>query len=252
MKGTLLRSEGVVLRYVNYGEADRIVSIFTAPWGITKGFARSARTSRKRFGPALEPFTQALFHWRQGRGELWTLQEAELITPRSGLRSDLDRLALASYGVELVELLAADAEDHQRIYELFCSYLDYLEGGGDHAVARLLFELRLIYLLGYIPHLLHCSECLKIFTNEPVRFDFRRGGSLCRDCAGTNDLEVGLGSIGSLARSLRISHQQFEGFKLGATTIHDARMLLSEVLRQILPREPNSLKFLARLGARES
>jgi len=183
MKGTLLRCEGVVLRYVNYGEADRIVSVLTASWGIKKGFARSARNSRKRFGPALEPFTQALFHWRQGRGELWTLQEADLITPRSGLRTDLDRLALAGYGVELVELLAADAEDHQRIYELLCSYLDYLEGGGDPAVARLLFELRLVYLLGYIPHLLHCSDCLKIFDNESVRFDFRRGGSLCLECA---------------------------------------------------------------------
>jgi len=252
MKGATLRSEGVVLRYVNYGEADRIVSVFSASWGIKKGFARSARTSRKRFGPALEPFTQAVFHWRQGRGDLWMLQEADLITPRSGLRIDLDRLALAGYGVELVELLAAEVEDHQRIYELLCSYLDFLDAGGDPAVARLLFELRLVYLLGYIPHLLHCSECLKIFDHEPVRFDYRRGGCLCLDCAGANDLEVGLGSIGSLARSLRISHQQFDGFKLGKTTIRDAGMLLTQVLRQILPREPNSLKFLARLSARES
>lgn len=252
MNGALLRCEGVVLRYVNYADADRIVSVFTAAWGIKKGFARSARNSRKRFGPALEPFTQALFHWRQGRGDLWTLQEADLINPRSGLRSDLDRLALAAYGVELVELLAAEVEDHQRIYELLCGYLDFLNRGGDCAVARLLFELRLVYLLGYIPHLLHCSECLKIFDNEPVRFDSRRGGSLCRACAGANDLEVSLGSIGSLARSLRVSHQQFDGFKLGSTTIRDARMLLSQVLHQILPREPNALKFLARLSARES
>lgn len=193
-----------------------------------------------------------MFQWRKGQGDLWQLQDAELITPRSGLRSNLDRLALAAYGVELVELLAADAEDHQRIYELLCSYLDYLEGGGDFAVARLLFELRLVYLLGYIPHLLHCSDCLKIFANEPVRFDSRRGGCLCCNCAGVDDLEVGLGSIGTLARSLRISHQQFNGFKLGSTTIRDAHMLLSDVLRQLLPREPNSLKFLARLSARES
>jgi DNA repair protein RecO (recombination protein O) len=109
-----------------------------------------------------------------------------------------------------------------------------------------------VYLLGYIPHLLHCSECLKIFDNEPVRFDSQRGGSLCRDCAGTKDLEISLGSIGSLARSLRVSHQQFDGFKLGATTIHDGHLMLSQVLRQILPREPKSLKFLTRLSARES
>lgn len=252
MSRALLRCEGVVLRHINYAEADRIVTIFTAEWGVKKGFARSARTSRKRFGPALEPFTQAMFYWRQGKGELWLLQEADLITTRSGLRADLDRLALAGYGVELIEMLVGDGEDHQRIYELLCCYLDYLDQGGDPAVARLLFELRLVYLLGYIPHLLHCSECLKIFDNEPIRFDCRRGGSLCLDCADSKSLIIGLGSIGSLARSLRISHQQFDGFKLGKTTIHDAGLLLAQVLGQILPREPNSLKFLSTLNVRES
>lgn len=252
MSRALLRCEGVVLRYINYAEADRIVTIFTAEWGVKKGFARSARSSRKRFGPALEPFTQAVFHWREGKGELWSLQEADLITNRSGLRADLDRLALAGYGVELIEMLVGDGEDHQRIYELLCSYLDYLDRGGDPAVARLLFELRLVYLLGYIPHLLHCSVCLKIFDNEPIRFDSRRGGCLCLDCAGSKDIVVGLGSIGSLARSLRVSHQQFDGFRLGEATIGDAGLMLSQVLRQILPREPNSLKFLSRLKARDS
>ncbi len=252
MSRALLRCEGVVLRHINYAEADRIATIFTAEWGIKKGFARSARASSKRFGPALEPFTQAMFYWRQGKGELWSLQEADLITTRNGLRADLDRLALAGYGVELVEMLVGDGENHQRIYELLCSYLNYLDRGGDHAVARLLFELRMVYLLGYIPHLLHCSECLKIFDNEPIRFDSRRGGCLCLDCAGGKGIVVGLGSIGSLARSLRVSHQQFEGFKLGETTIRDAGLILSQVLRRILPREPNSLKFLSGLKARES
>lgn len=252
MSRTLWRCEGVVLRHINYAEADRIVTIFTAERGAQKGFARGARASRKRFGPALEPFTQAVFYWRQGKGDLWSLQEADLINLRSGLRTDLDRLALAGYGVELIEILVGDGEDHQQIYELLCSYLDYLDQGGGLAVARLLFELRLVYLLGYVPHLLHCSECLKIFDNEAIRFDFRRGGSLCLDCSDDTGLTVGLGSIGTLARSLRVSHRQFDGFKLGETTIRDAGLLLNQVLQQILPREPHSLKFLSGLKLRES
>ena len=252
MNKARLRCEGVVLRYVDYADADRIVTVFTSKWGMIKGFARSARSSRKRFGPALEPFTQAVFYWQKGRGELWSLQEADLLSSRVGLRTDLDRLALASYAVELIEMLVGDSEDHERIYELLCSYLDFLHCGGDHATARLLFELRLVYLLGYIPHLLHCSECLKIFADESIRFDCRRGGCLCLDCAGGNDLVVGLGSVGTLARSLRVSHQQFDGFKFGPATIVDAGLILTQVLRQVLPREPNSLKFLSRLKARES
>lgn len=232
------------MRHVDYGEADRIVSLLTAEYGLQKGYARSARSSRKRFGAALEPFCQVVVHWRSGRGQLWSLQELELLDARPGLRRDLDRLALGSYGLELAELLLEEGEAHPEVFELLCAYLDYLADGGDGAVARMLLELRLVYLLGYIPHLLHCSECLRIFNDEPLRFDAARGGSLCLTCAGKGGLHVGLGTIGSLARSLNVSHQQFIGFRFGARTCQEATLILQQVLARVLPREPKSLRFL--------
>ncbi len=239
------RCEALVLRHTNYGESDIILTLFTAQHGLQKGFAKSARKSRKRFGAVLEPFTQAVFQWKKGRGAFWLLQEAELVTSRFGLRGDFQRLALASYAVELVGLLLEEGESHQLIYELLCSFLDYLDQGGDESSARLLLELRLIYLLGYMPHLLHCSECLKIFDNELIRFDANRGGSLCLDCAGSAGMPVELGTIGSLARSLKVSHRQFCGFSFGQTTLQQSDLILGQVLQQILPREPKSLKFLS-------
>lgn len=245
MEHTPQRCEALVLRHINYGESDLILTLFTAQHGLQKGFAKAARKSRKRFGAVLEPFTQAVFQWKEGRGAFWLLQEAELITSRFGLRSDLQRLALASYGVELIGLLLEEGESHPLIYQLLCSFLDYLEQDGDAKCARLLLELRLIYLLGYMPHLLHCSECLKIFDNELIRFDANRGGSLCLDCAGSAGIPVELGTIGSLARSLKVSHQQFYGFSFGQTTLQQSGLILAQVLQQILPREPKSLKFLS-------
>jgi len=240
------RCEAVVLRHTNYGEADIILTLFTAEYGLQKGFARAARKSRKRFGAVLDPFTQAVFQWKSGRGDLWLLQEADLVNSRFGIRSDFQRLALASYGSELVTLLLEDDEPHLVIYELLCSFLDYLEKGGDLQIARLLFELRLIYLLGYMPHLLHCSECLKIFSRESIRFDSVRGGSLCLDCAGSSGMMIDLGTVGSLARSLKVVHQQFDGFQFGETTVKEAGLILDQVLHQVLPKEPKSLQFLTR------
>ncbi len=234
----------IVLRHTDYAEADRIVSFFTAEFGLQKGFARAARKSRKRFGAALEPFSQVIVHWRAGRGQLWSLQEVELLSARSGLRIDLQRLALASYAVELVEVLVEEGEPHAQIYQLLCAFLDFLDQGGDAGTARLLLELRLIYLLGYIPHLLHCSECLKIFTEESVRFDAARGGSLCLDCAAGAGFEVGLGTIGSLARTLNVTHQQFSGFRFGDQTRQEAGRMFAQVLNGVLPRPLKSLKFL--------
>jgi DNA repair protein RecO (recombination protein O) len=240
------RCEAVVLHHTNYGEADIILTLFTAEYGLQKGFARAARKSRKRFGAVLDPFTQAVFQWKTGRGDLWLLQEADLVNSRFGIRSDFQRLALASYGSELVTLLLEDDEPHLVIYELLCSFLDYLEKGGELRIARLLFELRLIYLLGYMPHLLHCSECLKIFSNESIRFDSVRGGSLCLDCAGPTGTAVDLRTVGSLARSLKVVHHRFDGFQFGDTTIREAGQILDQVLRQVLPKEPKSLQFLTR------
>ena len=90
-------SEAIVLRHIDYGEADRIVSLLTLDQGLLKGFARGARKSRKRFGPALEPFAQVRVTWKDGgRGDLVSLQEAELVDLRTGLRGEmlLDRLSM--------------------------------------------------------------------------------------------------------------------------------------------------------------
>ncbi|NOY14064.1 MAG: DNA repair protein RecO [Deltaproteobacteria bacterium] len=244
MAGRLHRCEALVLRCIDYAEADRIVSLLTVEFGLQKGFARAARKSRKRFAAALEPFNQLIVHWREGRGQLWSLQEAELLDCRSGLRTDLKRLALAGYAVELVELLVDEGQPQREIFELLCAFLDYLEQGGGPDSARLLLELRLVYLLGYIPHLLHCSECLRIFVDEEVRFDVSRGGSLCLQCAAGSGIPVDLGTIGSLARSLNVTHCRFTGFRFGPQTLREGGALLTQVLDSVLPRQPNSLKFL--------
>ena len=240
------RCEALVLRRTYYGESDIILTLFTAENGLQKGFAKAARKSRKRFGAVLDPFTQAIFQWKRGRGDFLLLQDAELLNSRFGLRGDLQRLSLASYGVELISLSLEEGEPYQQIYELICSFLDYLEKGGDELNARLLFELRLVYLLGYMPHLLHCSECLKIFDHEMIRFDANRGGSLCLNCAGLAGVAIDLGTVGSLARTLNVSHMQFEGFSFGPKTLQQAGLILAQVLQQTLPREPKSLKFLSR------
>lgn len=241
----LLRCEALVMRHIDYGEADRILTLFTPEFGLRKGFARSGRKSQKRFGPAIEPFSQAFFYCREGRGAMWSLQEAELISSRRGLQTDFDCLSLASYGVELVELLLADEEPHVQVFELLSAFLDHLAAGGDQASSRLLYELRLVYLLGYMPHLLHCSECLRVFTRtDRLRFDVVRGGSLCNACASGRGDQIDLGTAGSLARTLRVSHRQFKGFSFGMKTLQEANVILSAVLNSILPREPKSLKFL--------
>jgi len=239
-------SEAIILRHLDYGEADRIVTFLTPYGGRLKGFARGARKSRKRFGPGLEPFAQVRLHWSAPRsGELVSLREAELLDLRLGLRRDLVAIALAGYGCELLEALLGEGHGHDEAFALLAAYLDHLAGGGAGAEARLLLELRLLQLAGYVPHLLHCSLCGQTLREAQAAFAVECGGSLCPDCSrGAAAQRVALGTLGTLARSLQTPPTLFAGFRLSPQTLAEGGVVLAAALRPHLPRPLKSLSFL--------
>ena len=236
-------SDAIILHHRDYGEGDRIVTFLTPEEGICKGFARNARASRKRFGPALEPFAQVRLHYSAVKsGELLSLREAELIDLRVGLRRDLQTIALAAYGCELVEALGG-GHGHPEIFALLAAYLDHLSSAGATPEARLLLEVRLLFHSGYAPHLLHCAAC-----NGPLpatfSFSAAQGGSLCLACAPPGHIYVSLGTIGTLARLARTPIEAFSGFHFGERTLSEGGRILSDSLHLHLPRPLKSLAFL--------
>jgi len=238
-------SDAIVLRHVDYGEADRIVTFFTRDCGLLKGFARGARKSVKRFGAALEPLAEVRLFWSEGRGGLPSLKEAELERLRVGLRRDLHILTLAGYGCELIEELFGEGESHPEVYTLLQAYRDYLDGGGAAVIGRFLLELRALNLAGYIPHFLHCAECGGPLP-EVFGFDALRGGSLCPGCGPGVGVEVQLQTIGSLARSLLTPVGLFTGFRFSAPTLTEGRRILADALSGHLSRPLRTARFLER------
>lgn len=246
-------SEAIVLRHLDYGEADRVVTFFTPEHGILKGFARGARKSRRRFGAALEPFARVCLHWSDSRsGSLAALREAEILDLRTGLRGDLAAFALAGYGVELVAAVLAEGQAQGEIYRLLAAFLDHLAARGGSPEVRLLLELRLLTLAGYGPHLLHCSECDTPLTAGEAAFAGERGGSLCPACARSAPaLAVSAASLGSLARCLRTPLECFAGFRLSPLTLREGLVILADAWRPHLHRPLKSLSFLARVLSRD-
>jgi len=246
----LVRDETVILHHIDYGEADRIVTFFASRTGLQKGFAKAARKSRRRFGPALETFAQVRLHWTEpAHGELLRLREAELLDLRTGLRGSLESLALAGYGAELVETMLSGDSEPTPCFRLLTAFLDYLDAGGSPADARLLLELRVLALAGYAPHLLHCAACGDGLPEGDVRFDAGRGGSLCPACvpaAGTR--AVNLLTLGTLARLLRGDPERFMDIRLSPRTLQEGGWALGDALALHLPRPLKSLRVLRQLG----
>jgi DNA repair protein RecO (recombination protein O) len=242
----LFRSEAIVLRHLDYGEADRIVTFFAPGHGRLRGFARGARNSRRRFAAALEPFASAILHWSPPRsGGLVTLKEAELLDLRVGLRADLPAIALAGYGCELIEALFAEAEAQDEVYSLLRSFLDALALAGGSPLFRLLFELRLLNLSGYIPHLLHCAACFGALPGPRVSFAAAQGGSLCPACAGGGSgISLSLLTLGSVSRILNGPLTAFAEIRLGEQTLAEGRRLVADALSRHLSRPLRSQAFL--------
>lgn len=238
-------SHAIVLRHTDYGEADRIMSFFTLEEGLLKGYARGARSSRKRFGAALEPFSEIRLFWKPGRGSgLPALQEAELLALHDGLRRDLGLLSLASYGCELIEELFGEGQPHPQIYRLLRAFLQHLaEQGGGHE-CRFLLELRILSIAGYIPHFLHCAECFGALEEQLI-FAAERGGSLCQACSGgRGGIPVSLQTIGSMARSLKTPTDLFAGFRFSQQTLEEGFKVLDNALSQHLSKPLRSRSFL--------
>ena len=247
-------SQAIILHHSDYGEADRIVTFLTPDHGRIKGFARAARKSRKRFGAALEPYAEVQIHWlARSSGDLVSLRDAELVTLRSGLRRDLETLTLAGYGCELTEVLFDESGIGVEVFLLLQAFLDHLDSEGYSIEARLLLEVRLLSLAGYMPHLQHCADCFGPLPNGPVGFSAAADGSLCPGCdGGRGILKVDRLTLGTFGRILQTPLTRFADFKLSPRSRQEGRALLGDALRCHLHRPLKSLEFLNRFSPGEA
>ncbi len=181
-------------------------------------------------------------------GELLSLRELELVDLRTGLRNDLEAMALAGYGCELVEELIGEDPGHPESYYLLGAFLDHLASRGNTPETRLLFELRLLNHVGYVPHLLHCSECPNDLPAANVAFDAARGGSLCEECAaGGGGIRLARMTLGSLAKILQSPEDNFADVHLSPQTLKEGGTAVFSAVKVHLQRPLRSLSFLEKL-----
>ncbi|HET6923374.1 MAG TPA: DNA repair protein RecO, partial [Anaeromyxobacteraceae bacterium] len=149
-----LKLRAIVLRTVDYGESDRVVTLFTAERGKLAAFARGARASRRRFGGALEPFTLLEVEARERRGaELLSLESVQVQRGFGTLRGDLARIACASHACELAREMVRDAEPHPDLFGLLAAYLGGLDAAPPTAAGLRAFELGALRAAGLGPRL---------------------------------------------------------------------------------------------------
>jgi DNA repair protein RecO (recombination protein O) len=175
--------EALVLGTVDYGEADRLVTLFTRSQGKLTAFAAGARKSRRRFAGALEPCTLLKAQLVHRGGSTLRLDGVDVVHAFAGLRTDLSRIGRALYVVELCRELVREHEPHLELFTLASGWLSQLEAGTAGPTSLIAFELEALSLAGLRPRFDACAVCGGGVGPQP-RFDAAQGGGVCLGCQG--------------------------------------------------------------------
>jgi DNA repair protein RecO (recombination protein O) len=176
----------VLLRSVDFGEADRVVTLLTSRHGKLGLLARGARRSKRRFGGALEPFVVLDVELSFGRGELGSLREAHVTRAFPRILRDLARMSAAGSALELVREAIPERSPDPAIFTSTVRMLEALDQPDTQpGLLSVLFDAHLMSLAGFAPRLLACGVCRKQpARTQAAEFDPARGYIVCRACGG--------------------------------------------------------------------
>jgi DNA repair protein RecO (recombination protein O) len=249
---TRVKVEGIVLRVVDYGESDRIVTLLTRERGKVGAYARGARASRRRFAGLLEPFTLLSAELIDRRGDLLGLESASALRAHGGIRSDLARIAVAGYATELSGELVRDAEPHPELYALLADLLGRLDAAPARPATLRAFELGALAAAGFMPRLDRCARCgAELDLARPAPLDPAEGGLLCAACeppGGGGLPSLGPPTVAALRRLQAGGLAAAEEEPLAPPAGREAREALTRFVEYLLGRRLASRKFLDEVG----
>ncbi len=185
MPGKTVKTEAIVLRSIRYGEADRILHLYSRERGRLGAIAKGARKPKSRFGGRLEPFFRLDLVLHEGRGDLLTVTGVTTLDGYPRLRSSGPALEAGARACDAVLRLLDSAEPNQAAYNLLGRYLALLDdpAGAPRAATlevALSFRLKLALVAGFAPELASCARCGE--ADHLVGFSGAAGGVVCASC----------------------------------------------------------------------
>jgi DNA repair protein RecO (recombination protein O) len=187
MAGRGYKTEAVVLRSFRLGEADRVLHLYTLARGRVGAVAKGIRKTKSRFGARLEPLSHVEVMLHEGSGELQTVTGVELLHSHHAAREQRYRLGVGLVGAEAMLRLFTEQEANPRAFQALARFLDLLDdlapAGTRPALdpLALSFQLKLLWLSGYLPHLTSCANCgaddVQLIGYSPAA-----GGAVCATC----------------------------------------------------------------------
>ena len=240
------KTQGIVLRQMPLGEADRILTLYTPDLGKVRAVARGVRRTKSRLSGHLEILTHVRVSVAEGRS-LDAITEAETIHSFRGLREDLPLVTKAVYLAELVDSFSTEQSPGATIFELLLGALDDLQTaeGPDQLLRQ--FEVQLLKHSGFGPELYRCVECRTVLEPGDHLFSCAAGGVLCPQCR-TRSVDALLPLSLNAMKVLRYFQHEDQArvgeLKVTAALLNELERILRTYIRYVLERDVKSAEFM--------
>lgn len=244
------RAESIVLKHHDWGEADRILTIFTREQGKLRVIAKGVRKIRSRRAGHLEPFTHVMLQLAKSK-DLPIVTQADTLTAFSTLREDLQAIGHASYVVELLDKFTYQEGENLALFNLLKRTLERLAAGEvSTALVLRFFEMRLLDLAGFRPDLFTCVVCGEAIVAEDQYFSASLGGVVCpRSAGGASGLvPVSMDALRFLRHFQRSSFSEATRARPSQDAEREMEVVMQHYITYVLERGLNTPKFIRRVS----
>lgn len=224
--------EAIVLRTVDYGESNKILTLLSDTQGKIGAMARGAKKPQSQLSSVSQPFAYGTYMIAIGEGRgMGTIIQAELNESFRAIREDLFKAAYASYVVELADRFVEEREPSQGVFLLVLTLLSHLADGKDPEIVVRLCEMKMLDLAGIRPELYHCAHCFQP-VEQALRFSIMHGGPLCGNCHSSDERAIWIKPV---TLKLLRTFQAMDVRRLGEVKVgDDVRRQLGKVLKHYI------------------
>jgi len=239
------RVEGIILRHQRWGEADRILTIFTRELGKIRAIAKGARKTQSRKAGHLEPFMQTALLLAQGR-DWWIVTQADTVEAFLPLREDLQKTGYAAYIIELSDKFTYEDGPNPSLYRLIIETMWHLAADQPVFIVIHYYEIRLLDILGFRPQLFQCVICQEEIQAIDQYFSALHGGVVCPNCAHKSEdsRRISMDALKYLRHFQRSTYQQALAANPDESTENEVEGIMQWYLTFLLERNINSQAFI--------
>ncbi|MBI5598956.1 MAG: DNA repair protein RecO [Deltaproteobacteria bacterium] len=257
-------TDAVILNSIVYGESDRIVTFYTKDHGKLKGIAKGALRSKKRFVGNLDPLSRVrLLFFQTGKSDLVRVEGVTLVDGFTPLKGEIERYGSACCMIELTNEMTREGMVSPAFFDILAGFLGLMdEGAGRHGrladrrgrlddpeILLRFFEIKLLTMMGYLPHLEGCVVCREGLNGERVFFSSEKGGVVCKACAtGLKDIiPVSAGTARFFTMAAKMDIEKLGRLVPGPMSAKEGEKVLSNFIRYQLGKELKTRRFMEKV-----